>query len=700
MNSFRVSAHSLSFKMFRILSRSALLVSMVLPLVPLVRANTAFVRVNQLGYEAGTLSRAYLMSKTSEAGAVFRVLDSNGQAKFSASIGADLGKWGKFTVYALDFRVSESGSYTIEVDGPDSATSLRFRIDDPEDLYSHALRNGLNFYQNERDGSDFIRTPLRSAAGHLNDQYGSVFQSPQFDSNDLILGDLKHTGTSIDATGGWWDAGDYLKFVQTHSYAVALMLIGIRDFPEQMGVRAGSSDFRDEAKFGLDWLLKMWDADSETLYYQVGIGTDFLSNPNLLSDHDLWRLPQDDDKSGGSDPSLVYVRHRPVFVAGPAGAKISPNLSGRLAAAFAGCYQVFRESHPDFADRCLVAGERVLDLADTSPSGDLLTVAPFDFYGETEWRDDLELGATELYFALASAERPLPSTLRHTDPTHYLRAAAQWAHAYITGPNDAADTLNLYDVSGLAHFELFRAISSAGHPAELEVSQFDLLNDLRKQLESAVSQSTSDPFGFGFPWDSYDSATHGAGLSVEAREYAFLTGSSTFDSYSRRWSANILGANAWGSSFIVGDGEVFPHCMQHQVANIVGSLDGTPPILLGALVEGPNSFAATGFLDGMKVCPPSHGDIFKQFNGNGAIFKDEQESFSTVEPAIDLTAASFLMFSWRTAGAPAAWVPNDDISPALEQAIDPAIITKRNPQWPPRRHARHLSRPAAAPSNP
>ena len=119
----------------------------------------------------------------------------------------------------------------------------------------------------------------------------------------------------------------------------------------------------------------------------------------------------------------------------------------------------------------LVAAEQVLDIADISPSGGLLTVAPSDFYGESEWRDDLELGATELYFALASAERPLLSALRHTDPAHYLRAAAHWAHAYITGPNDAADTPNLYDVSGLAHFELFRAISSAGHPTKLEVSQ-------------------------------------------------------------------------------------------------------------------------------------------------------------------------------------------------------------------------------------
>src|ERR1700730_15060625 len=112
-----------------------------------------------------------------------------------------------------------------------------------------------------------------------------------------------------------------------------------------MGAASGSTNFTTEAKFGLDWLLKMWDPDSETLYYQVGIGTDFKNNPNLLSDHDLWRLPQDDDRSGGTDPTLLYVRDRPVFLAAPAGAKISPNLAGRLAADFAACFQVFRETH-------------------------------------------------------------------------------------------------------------------------------------------------------------------------------------------------------------------------------------------------------------------------------------------------------------------------------------------------------------------
>jgi endoglucanase len=646
-----------------------------------VRAESGFVRVNQLGYELGAESRAYLMANGSESGATFEVRNSGGKTVCSKPIGSPLGQWGKFTVYSLDFQVDLAGTYTIEVDGPFPAVSPSFRIDTAEHLYSQGIAHALHFYQNERDGDNFIKMPLRTAPGHLNDHHGIVYASPQFDANDLIIGDLTRTGAVLDVSGGWWDAGDYLKFVQTHSYVIALMLMGIRDFPKQMGSSAGRSNFTNEAEFGLRWLEKMWDDDSRTLYYQVGIGTDFENDPNLLSDHDLWRLPQADDTIGGTDPTLFFLRHRPVFLAGPAGSKISPNLAGRLAADFAGCYQVFRKTHPVFADKCLVSAEHIFDLADTSPTGDLLTTAPFDFYGETEWRDDMELGATQLYFALANADDRLPSALPHTDPIFYLRKGAHWAHAYITGPNDASDTLNLYDVSGVAHFELFRAIAEAGHPGGLEATQSELVADLRRQLENAIIQGNSDPFGFGFPWDTYDTTTHGAGLSVVAREYALLTKSDLFDSYSRRWEANILGANAWGTSLIVGDGETFPNCMQHQVANILGSLDGAAPILFGALVEGPNSFAATGFLDGMRKCPPGGGDVFKRFNANGAIYKDDQQSYSTVEPAIDLTAASFLMFAWRIARSPATLNPSGEFSTALDQAV----ISKPQAQWPVRR---------------
>jgi endoglucanase len=411
-----------------------------------------------------------------------------------------------------------------------------------------------------------------------------------------------------------------------------------------MGAGSAVSNFTAEAKFGTDWLLRMWDDPTRTLYYQVGIGT---GNAKTVGDHDIWRLPQADDTYGGTDPLYRYIRNRPIFRAGAPGSLISPNLAGRDAAAFGLCFQLFKTTDPAFAGRCLLAGEHIFDLADTAPSGNLTTYLPYSFYPETEWRSDLELGAVELYLAAASGG--LPAGLPHTDPLFYLQQAAHWANAYITGPDDAADTLNLYDVSGLAHYDLHRAIGQAGNPPGLEVTQGALLADMKKALDGALAQAATDPFGFGFPWATWDTTSHGAGLSVMASEYDQLSGTSAYADFSVRWLDNILGANAWGSSFIIGDGSTFPHCPHHQVANLAGSLDGTPPVLNGAAVEGPNGTLYSGFLTGMRNCPPDNSDPFAQFNSN-AKFKDDIESFSTVEPAVDLTATSPLAFARQAAG--------------------------------------------------
>src|SRR6266478_4631073 len=98
-------------------------------------AENAFVRVNQLGYEAGCNGRAYLMATGSESGAIFHVLNARGVSVFSSSIGANLGSWEKFTVYALDFKVGGGGVFTIDVNGPMPATSPSFRIGSSEQLY-------------------------------------------------------------------------------------------------------------------------------------------------------------------------------------------------------------------------------------------------------------------------------------------------------------------------------------------------------------------------------------------------------------------------------------------------------------------------------------------------------------------------------------------------------------------------------------
>jgi endoglucanase len=196
---------------------AVLVISSGLPLA----AQTAFVRVNQVGYVGGGSKRAYLMSSGAESGATFSVRNSSGASVLTAPIGANLGLWSRSypNVYALDFsNVTPSGTYTITVSGPIAASSPSFRIDTAANVYATPLAHSLSYYQNERDGPDFITSPLRTAAAHVNDQSAKVYLTPNYNAGSgRFSGDLTPTGATIDASGGWWDAGDYLKFVQTSS---------------------------------------------------------------------------------------------------------------------------------------------------------------------------------------------------------------------------------------------------------------------------------------------------------------------------------------------------------------------------------------------------------------------------------------------------------------------------------------------------
>ncbi len=69
--------------------------------------------------------------------------------------------------------------------------------------------------------------------------------------------------------------------------------------------------------------------------------------------------------------------------------------------------------------------------------------------------------------------------------------------------------------------------------------------------------------------------------------------------------------------------------MQHQVANLVGSDNGTSPILAGAVVEGPNSFSATGWVANMRSCHANApGNVpYRDYDGHGAVFADNVQSY-------------------------------------------------------------------------
>ena len=452
--------------------------------------------MDQVGYPSGAAKLAEIMTKARPSGdlpggGLHWVLVRAGSCTVAASGVArqNLGAWSKRYgwVWAARFsQVRAPGRYRVGILGDASAASPWFAIGSAARLYAQPLANALYFYENERDGPDFIHTALRSAPGHLNDASAMTYRTPPVNGNGNFKGSLAKyaTGVRINATGGWFDAGDYLHFVETTSYTEAVLLQGVESFPRQMGrSHASGADFTGEVKFGLDFLRRMWHERSRTLYYEVGTGE---ANSYYLADHDIWRLPQADDHYQGTNPRYVYVRHPPVFRAGRPGAKISPNLAGRLAADFALCYQVLRHSDPGYADGCLRSAETVYSLADPHWKGHLMTAIPWDFYPETTWRDDMMLGATELARALQeAATRHLPSGLPVRSAATYLRDAASWASAWIHSKQALSDTLNLYDVSALADYELVLAIRGQ-HATGLAVTTAQLLADLRGQIEKGI----------------------------------------------------------------------------------------------------------------------------------------------------------------------------------------------------------------------
>jgi len=378
----------------------------------------------------------------------------------------------------------------------------------------------------------------------------------------------------------------------------------------------------------------MWKSRDQMLYIQVGIGSGNRAG-TFYGDHDKWRLPQADDHDKRKLDR--YISHRPVFAAADPWELISPNLVGRVSAAFALAAQSDASSHRARAKRELRQATRLYVRADTaSPPKPLVTALPHAFYPESTWRDDMELGATEI----ALAARKLDVAYRP-----YVRDAARWARDYIR--LDRGDTLNLYDTSALAHADLAGLIGPGSQGAHLAVSRHDLLRDLRRQLHGAAQRSAADPFSAGAPYDEFDVNSHTFGLVATAALYHRLVGANRFDAFATRQRNWLLGGNPWGVSAMVGVGTRFPQCMQHQIANLNGSIDGSPPLDVGAVVNGPNnasifSGGLGGFQAGMVKCPPPPGQQFGAFDGQHSRYVDDVRSWQTDEPALDMTGAAII----------------------------------------------------------
>ena len=602
------------------------------------------VRVNQVGYPAAGPKVAYVMLARPVSSVSFEVTTPYGVA-YQGTSSDDVGSWNSAyrAVYQLSFSsVQAPGVYRVRVTSPGAAVSPSFVIGSGPQLYRQLVDNAVQYFTSERDGPDTQGSVLGRQPANLTDERAYVYADPRYDSNDNLLGTFTKIAGPVDVSGGWFDAGGgYEKFAYTASYTDALLLIAARDDPGTYPA------LLPEAQFGLQWITKLWNPVLKVLYAQVGIGNGNASN-TIQGDYNFWFPPQDEDQmnvsaGGNPGPTAYYVKYRPVFEAAPPGKPVSPDLAGRFAADFALGAQLDASTDPSQAASLLGLARGVYAMAKTTNVGQILTTYPHDYYPGTEWKSDMLWGAAEI--ALADERLGIGGRQLRSD----LSVAARWARAYIAQGHPAGgDTLNLYDTGAMAEAELLRAMQQASrhdHKIAPVIAARLLVNDLGAQLRVAEGSAHGDPFALGTQLGASDAAPHAFGLWATNILYRQYGGSARYQAFAQRQLNFVLGGNAWGSSFVVGAGSVYPHCMQSEIANLAGSLTGHGNIQLGAATDGPSSpgnFVGLGTVTGMRAC--SAGS-YSAFNSPTAAYEDNVVSWPSVEPADDYTAVSMLAFA-------------------------------------------------------
>jgi endoglucanase len=622
----------------------------------------AEVRVNQVGYPARGDKVAFAMLPARVNRVSFTVQGRDHGALLTGASDDYVGSWNSryHAVYELNFsQLTALGTYSITVRaGGQSARSPEFTVGAAGSQYGQLVTNAVRYFTSERDGPDVEHSVLDREPANLTDEHAYVYAQPKYDSNDNLLGTFHKIGGPVNVAGGWFDAGGgYEKFAYTASYADALLEIAQRDFPGRYPTLG------PEASYGLSWLEKLWRPRRKVLYIQVGIGNGNASN-TIQGDYNFWFLPQAEDKmdvkkGGKPGPSAYYVKYRPVFEAAPPGRKISPEFAGRFAADFGLAAQLDARSNRPEAEHLLSLARGIYAMAKTTHVGRIITTFPYDYYGGTEWKSDMLWGAAEI--ALADEALRAPAAKVHAD----LVTASRWARAYIAQGHPAGgDTLNLYDNGAIGEGELLRALHGGGRgwwgsgqprsgadPDSGLINRQALVNDLAAQLRLGESWAKrgKDPFELGTQLGNSDATPHAFGLYITDALYQEYGGGSEFAAFAQQQLNFTLGANGWGSSFVVGAGTTFPHCMQSEIANLAGSLNGKGDIQLGAVTDGPSSppnFVGLGTVSGMRACSAGH---FSPFNTKTAKYEDNVVSWPSVEPADDYTANSLLAFAFAAA---------------------------------------------------
>ncbi len=611
------------------MSRLAVLTAVsLLALATTARAEEAPrpIRLNQTGVEADGPKRA-MLADPSATPLDWSLVDAAGKVVVHGKtrVFGDDAASGEH-VHQIDFSAFRKAGdgYRLKVG---AAESRPFSIKTAPD--GKLTRAALSFFYQQRASlpieARFVERPdLARPAGHAPDK-ATCFD--QADERGQVWPGCDYT---LDASDGWYDAGDQGKYVVNggiatwtlvnaweraatlkRPYATKALGDGGLAIPENAN---GVPDILDEARFELTFLLAMQVPQGKTLQVPVGkqkavggkltltaIDASGMAHQKI-ADRYWTGLP-----TAPADDKQVRYLYYPTT-----GATLN------LAAVAAQAARVWETIDPAFSAKCLDAARRAFAAAQAHP--DIYAIGPFTGsggYGDPELTDEAYWAAAELYATTGEAQYEKA-----------LRASPLFLAGPSAGTRPTGD-ISWGSVGALGTITLALAPNGL-KPAEIAQARANLVASAGKSLSDDMGQGYALPFASaGYPWGSNSSILNRAMILGVAYD---LTGQAAYRYGAVDAMDYVLGRNPLDRSYVTGFGARPMRHPHHRFwAHQANPAYPEPPA--GVLSGGPNSTAM-----GDDVAKTMKGQCKPQ-----TCWSDDYRAFTQNEVAIN----------WN---APLAWV--------------------------------------------
>jgi endoglucanase len=504
-------------------------------------AHAQQIRLNQLGYPPAAAKVAVLPAGAATGFAVIAAGSDTVVLSGTPAAAAWSAESGESVQLASFSSLTRPGRYQLRVAGlPDSAP---FEIG--AEVYQSLNAAAIKAYYFNR-ASIALAAPQAGvyarAAGHPDTQvlvHASAASA------------ARPAGTLIASPGGWYDAGDYNKYIVNSGITSYTLLAAYEDYPAQFRRQQlnlpesgnGVPDLLNEVRWNLDWMLTMQDPADGGVYHKLtNLRFDGVVMPAQATQP---RYVVQKTTAAALDFAAVMATASRVY------APFDAALAARMLAAAQSAWQ-WAQAHP------AVYYQQPADVS----TGD---------YGDHEVRDEFAWAAAELYITTGQAG--------------YYRA--------MQAPALAMGVPSWSDVRGLAWLSLARHRQRLGPEADqaLIVARVD---GEAQRLAAAWRQSAyAIPMQRGdFVWGSSAVALNQAMVLLHAYR---LGGQRAYLDAAQAGLDYVLGRNATGSSFVTGYGARAPLHPHHRPSQA----DGVAAPVPGWLVGGPQP----GQQDS-KNCPP------------------------------------------------------------------------------------------------